>query len=229
MTEFSNLRSATRNRVKKTAKGSGEASEKKRSGKKSSYGNKVSYADQPMSFVSSGIMQSDAVEITAVDSQETNENCKDKGVVGSASLGSFEVHTKGFGSKMMAKMGFVEGGGLGKDGQGIAEPIEAIKRPKSLGLGMEFSESTSDPAGTKSDTGRTKSQKPEVSKSGGVPTRNRSQKIGAFEQHTKGFGSKMMAKMGFVEGMGLGRDSQGILNPLGAVKLPKSRGLGAKG
>ncbi|WOL13519.1 hypothetical protein Cni_G22289 [Canna indica] len=50
----------------------------------------------------------------------------------------------------------------------------------------------------------------------------------AFEKHTKGFGSKMIAKMGFIPGTGLGRDGQGIMNPLTAVKRPKSRGLGAK-
>lgn len=214
MAEGSNVRSGNRNRVKKTAKGSGEASEKKQNGKKGSY------ANQPMSFVSSGTMQSDAVEITAVDSQEMGENRKNKGVVGTTSYGSFEVHTKGFGSRMMAKMGFIEGGGLGKDGQGMAEPIEAVQRPKSLGLGVEFSNSSDDPA-------RTKSQKMEVHS--GDSIRNKSQKIGSFERHTKGFGSKMMAKMGFVEGMGLGKSSQGIVNPLVAVRQPKSRGLGAKG
>jgi G patch domain-containing protein 2 len=214
VTEGSNVISGDRNRVKKTAKGSGEASEKKQSGKKGSY------ANQPVSFVSSGTMQSDAVEITAVDSQEMDENHKNKGVVGTTSYGSFEVHTKGFGSRMMAKMGFIEGGGLGKDGQGMAEPIEAVQRPKSLGLGVEFSNSGDDLA-------RTKSQKMEVRS--GDSIRNKSQKIGAFERHTKGFGSKMMAKMGFVEGMGLGKSSQGIVNPLVAVRQPKSRGLGAKG
>ncbi|KAL6219547.1 hypothetical protein ACLB2K_007306 [Fragaria x ananassa] len=40
---------------------------------------------------------------------------------------------------MLAKMGFIEGGGLGKEGQGRAEPILAVQRPKSLGLGVEFS------------------------------------------------------------------------------------------
>ncbi|GMY35710.1 tuftelin-interacting protein 11 [Fagus crenata] len=243
VTEVSKLRSVDRNRVKRTVKRSGEASEKKRSeaSLKKRIEKKSSYADQPVSFVSSGVMQSDTVESKAVvDSQERDENRKNKGVVSSASVTSFEVHTKGFGSRMMAKMGYIEGGGLGKDGQGMAEPIEAIKRPKSLGLGVEFSESSGDPVKNKFQKAevrpaKTKSQKAEVSKSGGDPTRNRSQKIGAsekigaFEQHTKGFGSKMMARMGFVEGMGLGRDSQGIVNPLAAVRLPKSRGLGAKG
>jgi G patch domain-containing protein 2 len=50
-------------------------------------------------------------------------------------IGTFEAHTKGFGSRMMSKMGFVEGQGLGRDGQGISSPVEALKRPKSLGLG----------------------------------------------------------------------------------------------
>ena len=36
---------------------------------------------------------------------------------------------------MLAKMGFTEGSGLGKDKQGMAQPLQAIKRPKSLGLG----------------------------------------------------------------------------------------------
>jgi G patch domain-containing protein 2 len=33
-----------------------------------------------------------------------------------------------------------------------------------------------------------------------------SSKVGTFEMHTKGFGSKMMAKMGFIEDTRLGRD-----------------------
>lgn len=49
----------------------------------------------------------------------------------------------------------------------------------------------------------------------------------SFEQHTKGFGSKMMTKMGFIPGTGLGKDAQGITTPLTVVRLPKSQGLGA--
>ncbi|KAK9269680.1 hypothetical protein L1049_001458 [Liquidambar formosana] len=195
--------------------GSSKMSEKKSSGRIGS-----SYANQPVSFVSSGTMQSDTVEIRNVESKDTNDSTHGeiKGVAGLAKFGAFEVHTKGFGSKMMAKMGFVEGGGLGKDGQGVAVPIEVIKRPKSLGLGVQFSETAGDEASD--DFSKNKNKKDMA--------RSESQRIGGFEKHTKGFGSKMMAKMGFVEGLGLGKDSQGIVNPLVPVRLPKSLGLGAK-
>lgn len=169
-------------------------------------GQKGSYANQPVSFVSSGIIHSETVQVAVVDAQETSR----KVVTSSANIGSFEEHTTGFGSKMMAKMGYMEGAGLGKNGQGMAEPIEVVQRPKSLGLGVEFSNNQTEPS---------------------QPTKNKSSSssVGAFEKHTKGFGSKMMAKMGFIEGTGLGRSSQGITSPLTAVRLPKARGLGAKG
>ena len=51
-------------------------------------------------------------------------------------FGRFEQHTTGFGSRMLAKMGFQEGEGLGKEKQGMAAPLEARRRPKNLGLGV---------------------------------------------------------------------------------------------
>lgn len=48
----------------------------------------------------------------------------------------------------------------------------------------------------------------------------------AFERHTSGIGSKLMMAMGWSEGQGLGRASQGIAQPLQAVQRPKNRGLG---
>lgn len=51
-------------------------------------------------------------------------------------FGRFEQHTTGFGSRMLAKMGFQEGEGLGREKQGMAVPLEARRRPKNLGLGV---------------------------------------------------------------------------------------------
>ncbi|KAJ3035547.1 hypothetical protein HK097_004179, partial [Rhizophlyctis rosea] len=47
----------------------------------------------------------------------------------------FEQHTKGFGLKMLKKMGYVEGQGLGADGRGIATPIDVKVRPSKMGIG----------------------------------------------------------------------------------------------
>ncbi|KAA8535284.1 hypothetical protein F0562_030287 [Nyssa sinensis] len=133
------LQSATSKSLKKSVnnQSSGEGSKKKMSGKTGSY------AAQPVSFVSSGIMQLDTIENTTIESKETNNTFpENKDVASSSKYGAFELHTTGFGSMMMAKMGYIEGGGLGKDGQGMTEPIEVIQRPKSLGLGAEASESS---------------------------------------------------------------------------------------
>ncbi|KAL7239604.1 hypothetical protein ACSBR2_005496 [Camellia fascicularis] len=223
------LRSSQSKSLKNTPnhRGSSEASKNKKNGKTGSY------AQNPVSFISSGVMQSNTVEINTVMSKEANDSCneKGKGVESSTSYGAFELHTTGFGSKMMAKMGFTEGRGLGKDGQGMAEPIEVIQRPKLLGLGAQAAETSGNLSKNenrqfgKNETSGNLSKK-ENKQFGKNET---SQRFASFEMHTKGFGSKMMAKMGFVEGMGLGKDSQGMVNPLVAVKFPKSRGLGAKG
>ena len=52
-----------------------------------------------------------------------------------ADFSAFEAHTTGFGSRLMRRMGYVEGGGLGPEGRGISEPVSQSLRPKNLGLG----------------------------------------------------------------------------------------------
>ncbi|XP_065563938.1 zinc finger CCCH-type with G patch domain-containing protein-like isoform X1 [Artemia franciscana] len=64
------------------------------------------------------------------------------GNVANSALGEWEKHTKGFGSKMMTRLGYVMGSGLGKSGEGRTEPVEAIVLPpgRSLDRCMEMKE-----------------------------------------------------------------------------------------
>lgn len=60
----------------------------------------------------------------------------DKEPINKPQVSSFGKKGKmGFGAKMMAKMGYVEGGGLGKEGQGRNVIVEANLRPQGVGLG----------------------------------------------------------------------------------------------
>ncbi|CAD6997655.1 unnamed protein product [Ceratitis capitata] len=49
-------------------------------------------------------------------------------------LGEWEKHTRGIGSKIMAKMGYVHGTGLGSDGSGIVVPVSAQILPQGCSL-----------------------------------------------------------------------------------------------
>lgn len=57
-------------------------------------------------------------------------------------LGDWEKYTKGFGSKIMAKLGYIHGTGLGNNGEGIVAPIQIQVLPsgKSLDYCMELRE-----------------------------------------------------------------------------------------
>lgn len=57
---------------------------------------------------------------------------------GNEALGSWERHTRGMGSKLMASMGYVTGTGLGKRADGRVEPVEATVLPAGKSLGVFF-------------------------------------------------------------------------------------------
>lgn len=46
-----------------------------------------------------------------------------------------------------------------------------------------------------------------------------------WEQHTKGFGSRIMQKFGYIIGTGLGKNGEGIVQPVSAQILPAGRSL----
>ncbi|KAK7489815.1 hypothetical protein BaRGS_00018997, partial [Batillaria attramentaria] len=47
-----------------------------------------------------------------------------------AAMGEWEAHTRGIGSKLMSKMGYIPGQGLGSSGQGKAEPVPILLLPQ---------------------------------------------------------------------------------------------------
>lgn len=51
------------------------------------------------------------------------------------------------------------------------------------------------------------------------------QALGEWEKHTRGIGSKLMQKMGYIVGSGLGSKGEGIIVPISAQILPPGRSL----
>ncbi|KAM8819446.1 G patch domain-containing protein 2 isoform 1-T1 [Rhynchonycteris naso] len=52
------------------------------------------------------------------------------------------ISENNIGNRMLQNMGWTPGSGLGRDGKGLTEPIQAMQRPKGLGLGCPLPKST---------------------------------------------------------------------------------------
>ena len=94
--------------------------------------------DEPAVYPNRGARR--AAEAQARDREFIEKaRARKRGVVVGAGheFGAFEKHTTGFGSRMLAKMGFKgKGSGLGSGKtEGIAEPVTASTRGKRVGLG----------------------------------------------------------------------------------------------
>ncbi|KAH0489822.1 hypothetical protein TgHK011_001319 [Trichoderma gracile] len=81
-----------------------------------------------------GFVPSSATEPVLKETKNGNDSPRNKPQV-SAFTSKGKINAKSFGARMMAKMGYVEGKGLGKEGEGRNIIIEANLRPQGIGLG----------------------------------------------------------------------------------------------
>ena len=96
-------------------------------------------ASKPVSFISTGpTVPADAVQNAARQPVQSADIRKAAVPIEKVDkdFAAFEKAGSGFGSRMLEKMGWVKGRAIGKNGQGVVNPIEARLRPNSMGLGF---------------------------------------------------------------------------------------------
>ncbi|XP_068453310.1 zinc finger CCCH-type with G patch domain-containing protein [Clinocottus analis] len=88
--------------------------------------------DDPLSSDSDSDDIGDGQDLAFAKVMDTGDESTD--MTNSANFGGWEAHTRGIGSKLMLKMGYEYGKGLGKMQEGRVEPVMAVVLPKRKSL-----------------------------------------------------------------------------------------------
>jgi tuftelin-interacting protein 11 len=98
---------------------------------------KSSFDQRANTHFGSGFTPSSASEpkLKVKDDVTTNSNTAMPSAFSQGRGGKIKINKNSFGARLMAKMGYVEGKGLGKEEQGRNVIIEANLRPQNVGLG----------------------------------------------------------------------------------------------
>lgn len=175
-----------------------------------------------------------------LDDEDYDARGPDRGRRGGASTSSRYTRPVGFvsgGAKVDSEEegedddeGGHQGAGLGFGGGGLgfgAEPKEDASEPRgglgSFGVPTSFGQSILKAADKRRNEAKTAKASTSSGGAGDDPTIS---KIGAFERHTKGIGLKLLQKMGYQLGKGLGKGNRGIAAPVEAQLRPKGMALG---
>lgn len=115
------------------------------------------------SFVNAGTETLDQ-DVGEQRQKEKEEDTNDRPKGGASKTDHVHSERYGIGAKLMAKMGYQSGKGLGAEGKGIVQPIEQKLRPTKLGLGGvdEKTNQEKERQGIKGEKEKTKKEKSDV-------------------------------------------------------------------
>ena len=149
---------------------------------------------------------------------------KDAAMLGVFGDDSDSEEAEGFGKKR----GGGKGGGGGRGGgRGESKPLST--RPVGFVSSGSKSMKTSGPSMAPPPPPAARSGLGLGAGEAEPPAEKTDREFASFEANTKGFGSRMLQKMGWTKGMAIGKSSSGIVNPLEQKLRPNSMGLGYGG
>lgn len=141
------------------------------------------------------------------------------------SLGSWQQHTRGIGEKLMKMMGYEPGKGLGKDLQGISQPVEAHLRKGRGAIGAYGPEKAAKPnlkGVQKLEEPRTLEQKNKWKRNKGKDNQYKSvQEVISQGQHVSKFTDKLSKELGNVTVIDMTGPEKRVLSGYNSLRQTK--------